>query len=243
MASVVVASSLHLLADPSLPGPASRSANQRPIASSHVIPGGLRTCCFPNARGMRAAERERRLLGCGARWLSLHPASLNASPLPLDSGLLPLPGLPESSPYGIASRVSGAASPRTTLSLPGLSRVTGCCWNSQDHARVWLLLPRRVPLPPPLPVLLLSAGCSVARCPAPAIVCSSEAVCCCRVARTSHGAVGVPAAVQQLDTLRGLLLVAAAAADATHHSPPGEARGFPYLLKWLPNAHWLELLW
>lgn len=36
-----------------------------PGCLSHVTRGGLRTCCFPNARGMRAAERERRR-GCGA---------------------------------------------------------------------------------------------------------------------------------------------------------------------------------
>lgn len=193
---------------------------------------------------MRAAERERRLVGCGAVWLSLHPASLGSSRL-LSGLRSPLAVLACQSPLlmAAASRVPGAAFPWTTLSLPGLSRVTGCCWNSGDHARVWLLLPRQVPLPPPPPLLPPSAGCSVARCLTPAILCSPEAVCCCRVARTSHGAVGVPAAVQQLDTLWGLLLAAAAAGDAAYRSPAGEARSFPYLLKWLPNAHRLELLW
>lgn len=126
--------------------------------------------------------------------------------------------------------------------LERLSPVTGCCWNSGDHALLWSQYHRRLSLPPPPPLLPRSAGCSVARCVAPAIPCSSEAFGCCRVARSSHGAVGVPAAVQQLDTLRGLLLAAAAARDAAYHSPPGKTRCFPYLLKWLPNAHRLELL-
>lgn len=138
--------------------------------------------------------------------------------------------------------IGGAASQRTILSLRRLSPVTGCCWNSGDHALLWSQYHRRLSLPPPPPLLPRSAGCSVARCVAPAIPCSSEAFGCCRVARSSHGAVGVPAAVQQLDTLRGLLLAAAAARDAAYHSPPGKTRCFPYLLKWLPNAHRLELL-
>lgn len=118
----------------SLPGPASRSANQRPAASSHVTPGGLRTCCFLSAVG---CGRQSARGGCWAAerlHFSPPPASLGIFSF-LSLFVLPFflaPRAPQIlSPSLLlmaeSCRHSGAASRRGTLSLLGLSRAAGCC--------------------------------------------------------------------------------------------------------------------